>query len=120
MWQYNYQNYDPYELYHYGVRGKKWKHQKKYSDSLFGEQRTISINGRTVEDSYTPGQIDKAYDKARAKKTVRTAVNKTNPYGYNERKSVSSNVKKNVRTFKRRRKLKKAGYKAVDALFRRL
>lgn len=114
MWQYN-PTPSSDELYHYGVKGMKWRHAKHYSDNLFGHSRTIGS-----ETTYTPGQSDKMFDKMDAKSAVRNTVNKTNPYKWNSNRSVQSNVKRNANTFKRRRKLKKVGYKAVDALFRHL
>lgn len=127
MWKYNELQHNDWwayldrqdELSHYGVKGMKWKNRKRYSDELFGHSTTISVGGSS-NTTYTPGQIDKWSDKTSAKNKVRTAVNTTNPYKWNSNKSVSKNVKSNANTYKRRRKLKKFGYKAVDRLFRNL
>ena len=121
MWKYN-QN-DSYivgdELYHYGVKGMKWKHHKKYSNDFFSKEDTITVGG-VSKTTHIPGQQEKINDELMAKNKVRKAVNKANPYKWDTSKSVSKNVEKNYHTYKRRKKLKKAGYSFVSKWFKNL
>ena len=99
-------------LAHYGVEGMKWKNRKRKPD-LYGNSLFDTYYG----DVRRPGQVEKALDKYKAKKTARELVNKTHKYRWNENKSVGKNIERNIKTAKRRSKLKKAANKAIDAAY---
>ena len=56
---------DDYELYHYGVKGMKWGHRKKYynSDGSLNKLGQARQNYKTAKKEYNRS-FDKAYNKA--------------------------------------------------------
>lgn len=104
-------------LAHYGVKGMQWHKKKAYDESRYTNSittMTSDIGGTRYETEYaTYGRAQKRADR----KQLHQHVNETNPYKYDKKKSVSKNIKSNVKTAKDRRLLKKIADSKLNSYY---
>lgn len=108
-------------LAHYGVKGMKWHKKKAYDESQYSNSEmtiTSDIGDTRFQTKYARyGRAQKRADMRADRKQLHQHVNETNPYKYDKKKSVSKNLKNNIRIAKDRKQLKKIADSKVDTYY---